>query len=228
MSRQYKIASESSVIIYFGNSIDPLISKEVQKAYKALKAKSSPYFFEIIPSYASLMVIYDVMHFSFDGVCNALEEIIGAANAYDEMRDAKIVTIPTYYGVDVGLDLQLLAEEKNLTIDEIIALHVKELYTVYAIGFAPGFAYLGEIDERLMTTRLANPRKMVPKGSVAIADRQSAVYPTQSPGGWKVLGRTPTAMFDASYEGLSLLHVGDQVRFESISQEEFLRLGGVL
>lgn len=227
MSRIYKIASESSVIVYFGSTIGPAISQEVQKSYLALKAEKCEGFFEIIPSYASLMVSYDVMQFDFDGVCEKIEKIIHHAEEIT-MNEPKIITIPTYYGVEVGLDLELLAKEKNLTVEEIIALHVKGLYSVYAIGFAPGFAYLGEIDERLATSRLASPRKAVPKGSVSIADRQTAVYPAQSPGGWKVLGRTPTAMFDASYDGLSLLHVGDQVRFESISKEEFLKLGGEL
>lgn len=227
MSRVYKIASESSVIVYFGSTIDPAISKEVQKSYLALKAEQCDGFFEIIPSYASLMVSYDLMQFGFDGVCEKIEKIIQHADDI-AMREPKIITIPTYYGLEVGLDLELLSQEKNLSVEEIIALHVKGVYSVYAIGFAPGFAYLGEIDERLGTSRLASPRKSVPKGSVSIADRQTAVYPTQSPGGWKVLGRTPTAMFDASYDGLSLLHVGDQVRFESISKEEFVKLGGEL
>lgn len=227
MSRVYKIASESSVIVYFGSTIDPAISKEVQKSYLALKAEKCEGFFEIIPSYASLMVSYDLMQFDFDGVCKKIEKIIQHADEI-AVREPKIITIPTYYGLEVGLDLELLSQEKNLSVEEIIALHVKGVYSVYAIGFAPGFAYLGEIDERLATSRLASPRKSVPKGSVSIADRQTAVYPTQSPGGWKVLGRTPTAMFDASYDGLSLLHVGDQVRFESISKEEFVKLGGEL
>ncbi len=227
MSRRYQIASESSVIVYFGNTIDPLISKEVQKAYQALKANVLEGFYEIIPSYASLMVSYDVMRFGFHEVCEEIEKVIHHAEEIT-MSESKIVTIPVYYGLEVGLDLELLAHEKNLSVEEIIALHTKELYSVYAIGFAPGFAYLGEIDEWLATSRLANPRKVVPKGSVSIADRQTAVYPTQSPGGWKILGRTPTSMFDASYDGLSLLHVGDQVRYEPISKEEFLRLGGVL
>ena len=227
MSRRYAIASESSVIVYFGTTIDPLISQEVQKAYQALKAKMQEGFYEIIPSYASLMVSYDVMRFDFDAVCEIIENSIHQAEALI-LSEPKIITIPVYYGREVGLDLELLVQEKNLSVEEIIALHVKGLYTVYAIGFAPGFAYLGEIDERLATPRLASPRKAVPKGSVSIADRQSAVYPTQSPGGWKVLGRTPTAMFDASYEGLSLLHLGDHVRYQSISKEEFLSLGGEL
>lgn len=227
MSIVYKIASESSIILYFGEKIDPLISKEVQRAYHALKQANLQGIYEIIPSYASLMVTYDTLFYSADAIKEVLSLCIEKAQNI-ALSSSKIITIPTYYGEEVGLDLALLAEEKGLGIQEIIELHTKEIYSVYAIGFAPGFAYLGEIDARLQTSRLANPRKVVPKGSVSIADRQTAVYPTQSPGGWKVLGRTPTAMFDASYDGLSLMHVGDSVRFEAISKEAFLRLGGEL
>ena len=139
MSRRYQIASESSVIVYFGNTIDPLISKEVQKAYQALKANVLEGFYEIIPSYASLMVSYDVMRFDFHEVCKRIEKIIHHAEEIT-MSEPKIVTIPVYYGLEVGLDLELLAYEKNLSVEEIIALHTQELYSVYAIGFAPGFA----------------------------------------------------------------------------------------
>ena len=227
MNIEFRVASESSVILYFGSTIDPLIAKEVQKAYKALKKAKIEGFFEIIPSYASLLVSFDVLRYDFDEACAQIGNIISHADHVDEAAQS-IVSIPVYYGLDVGLDLEMLAEEKNLQVQEVIDLHVKELYSIYAIGFAPGFAYMGQIDERLATSRLANPRKAVPKGSVAIADRQTAIYPLQSPGGWKILGRTPQAMFDVRYDGLSLLHVGDKVRFEPISKEQFLALGGEL
>lgn len=214
-------------MIYFGEKIDPFISKEVQKAYLALKHAHIEGFFEIIPSYASIMISYDVLLFDHKKACLRAQTTIENAQEMDD-KDQKIVTIPSYYGIEVGLDLESLAQEKNLSVEDIIALHVKQDYFVYAIGFAPGFAYLGETHEALATSRLSSPRRAVPKGSVAIADRQTAVYPTLSPGGWKILGRTPIAMFDASYEGLSLLHVGDKVQFEPISKALFLKLGGVL
>ncbi len=227
MKYNYKSASESSVMLYFGKSIDPLVSKEVQRAYKALKKAHHAALVEIIPSYASLMVTYDLAVLDYDGACALIDTIVEHAPEIKE-QEQKIITIPVYYGLDVGLDLELLSEEKKLSVNEIVRLHTQELYSVYAIGFAPGFAYLGQIDERLATARLANPRKSVPKGSVSIADRQTAVYPSKSPGGWKILGRTPTLMFDAKYQGLSLMHVGDLVRFEAISKERFLSLGGEL
>jgi len=221
------IASESSFIVYFGSTIDPNISKEVQKAYKALKEAHYEGFFELIPSYASLMVQYDVLRYSYEHACEVVLACIANAKPLEEHAQ-KRVTIPVYYGLEVGLDLELLSREKNLSTDEIIALHVKNTYSVYAIGFAPGFAYMGEIDAALATSRLPSPRKTLPKGSVSIADRQTAIYPMQSPGGWKILGRTPMAMFDEAYEGLSLLHVGDVVSFEPISKAEFIQKGGEL
>lgn len=227
MKRDYVIASETSLIIYFGSTIDPLVSKGVQRAYKALKEARIEGFYELVPSYASLLIEYDILKYTFTQVCQIAEETIKNAPFLNE-KEQKIVTIPAYYGLEVGLDLEDLAQEKNLSVEAIIDLHVNALYNVYAIGFAPGFAYMGEIKEALATSRLANPRKAIPKGSVAIADRQTAIYPTKSPGGWKILGRTPTPMFDAFYEGLSLVHVGDLVRFEPVSKEQFLKLGGEL
>lgn len=130
--------------------------------------------------------------------------------------------------MSVGLELEAISASKNLSVEEIIALHVEKDYFVYAIGFAPGFPYMGDVDSRIASPRLANPRAKVPKGSVAIADRQTAIYPKQSPGGWNILGRTPIEMFSRSYDGLSYLRVGDKVNFEPISKEKFLKLGGVL
>jgi KipI family sensor histidine kinase inhibitor len=138
------------------------------------------------------------------------------------------MSIPVYYDSSVGLDLVSLAQNKELSVEDVIRLHVQKDYFVYAIGFAPGFPYMGEVDKKIATPRLANPRAKVPKGSVGIADIQTAIYPKQSPGGWQIIGRTPTPMFDASYDGLSYLRVGDKVNFEPISQEMFKKLGGVL
>lgn len=224
---EYRIASESSVILYFGHTIDARVSDKVYQAYAALKRSAHPAFLEIVPSYASLMVGFNSVRYDFQTTCRLIQSLLEDASNIDA-REQKVVTIPVYYAQEVGWDLEALALEKRMSIETIVALHTQTTYRVYAIGFAPGFAYLGQTDERLETARLANPRKAVPKGSVAIADRQSAVYPAKSPGGWKILGRTPIAMFDASYPGLSFVHVGDSVRFEAISQERFLALGGEL
>jgi KipI family sensor histidine kinase inhibitor len=113
-------------------------------------------------------------------------------------------------------------------VNDVIALHSSNEYRVYAIGFAPGFAYLGQVDERIAAPRLATPRQRVPRGSVAIADRQTAVYPAVSPGGWNLIGRCPTRMFDPKATPVMPVAVGDKVRFEPIGLERYLELGGVL
>ena len=116
----------------------------------------------------------------------------------------------------------------NLSIEEIIEIHSSKSYDVYAIGFSPGFAFLASVDKKIAIPRLSSPRKSIPKGSVAIADTQTAVYPQQSPGGWNIIGRTAMELFDKNLEKLSPLSVGYKVKFNPISKEEFLSQGGIL
>lgn len=225
---KFEIASIDSIIIYFGDKIEPKISKEIRAAYYVLKEANLSFITDIIPSYTSVMVSFDFLIFSHEEMIKKLKYLL--ENKLDDFEDisSRIVTIPVYYSDEVGFDLKALAKEKNLTTEEVKNLHVNKEYFVYAIGFAPGFAYMGEVDKILATPRHANPRAKVQKGSVGIADNQTAIYPKESPGGWQIIGRTPLEMFDISYDGLSFLKVGDRVKFESISKEKFLTLGGEL
>lgn len=138
------------------------------------------------------------------------------------------ITLPVWYDPSVGPDLAALARRAGLPVSDCIALHTKTRYFAYATGFAPGFCYLGEVDARLAVPRLATPRRAVPAGSVAIADRQTAVYPSRSPGGWHLIGRCPTPLFDAEATPPNTLAVGDEVTFEAIDRDTFLALGGVV
>jgi KipI family sensor histidine kinase inhibitor len=138
------------------------------------------------------------------------------------------VVLPVYYAPESGADLEALARRAGLSTDGVIDLHTSTEYRVYAIGFAPGFAYLGEVDERIAAPRLATPRQKVPRGAVAVADRQTAVYPAVSPGGWNLIGRCPVRMFDPDTTPTMPVSVGDRVRFEPISRQHFLELGGEL
>ncbi len=130
--------------------------------------------------------------------------------------------------MEVGLDLEDMSTKTDLSIQEIIDIHSNKLYDVYAIGFLPGFAYLASVDKRIAMPRLSSPRKQIPKGSVSIADTQTAVYPQASPGGWNIIGRTALELFDKNLDSLSPLSVGNKVKFNAISKEEFLSQGGVL
>ena len=184
--------------------------------------------------YTTLTVFIDFTHYPRERVQRLLASLdiakITARYAGDffSSNDAHVIALPTLYSPDVAPDLLSLAEHKGLSLEELIAIHSGQVYFAYANGFAPGFSYLGEVDERLAVPRLATPRRAVPAGSVAIADRQTAVYPKVSPGGWHIIGRCPTLLFDANATPPTLINIGQWVRFEPIDCEQFVALGGEL
>lgn len=225
---KFAVASVDSLIVYFGDIIDAKIANNVRKALYLLREAKLSYVTDIVPSYTSIMVSYDFLLYSYDDVCTEITKILEKnLDNYEELP-SRVMSVPVYYDPSVGLDLESVSLAKKLSIEEVITHHIEKDYFVYAIGFAPGFPYMGEVANSIASPRLANPRAKVPKGSVAIADRQTAIYPKQSPGGWNILGRTPLDMFSRSYDGLSYLRVGDKVNFEPICKEKFLKLGGVL
>jgi len=222
-----KIASVDSLIIYFGDTISKENSLKVKAAYKLLKGLKNKAFIEIIPSYTSIFISYDIFKYNFDTLKNMLEKVLKDIKPF-EQKNQKPIIIDVYYSLDVGLDLQRVASRSNLSVDEVIKIHSEKIYDVYAIGFLPGFAYLASVDEKINTPRLETPRKKIPKGSVAIADNQTAVYPKDSPGGWNILGRTAFEFFDKNLEDLSCISIESKIKFNPISKEEFLSQGGVI
>ncbi len=223
---RFKTASVDSVIIYFGDVISEDISSKVRNAYFSLKDEPLKGVYEVVPSFSSLLVKYDILTYSQEQI----EKIL--IKRFENLKDVKLnstlVEIPAFYSTQTGLDLQDLSHKLSLSIEEIISLHVKQEYFVYAVGFLPAFAYLGETDKRIFCKRLENPRKQIPKGSIGIADSQTAVYPEESPGGWNIIGRCPIELFSEKYDGLSYLKMGDRVKFKPINKDEFLNLGGKL
>ncbi|MGH1461582.1 MAG: 5-oxoprolinase subunit PxpB [Neptuniibacter sp.] len=222
-----EVAGENALIIYFGEKTDPNTSARVQQAVTILEAELAEKLIDMVPSYASLLVIYDMLACDHIEMFSQLRKLLGQLESA-EQTEGTLVTLPAYYSTESGPDLQDLATRANLSIDEVIKIHSQVEYRVYAIGFAPGFAYLGEVDARIAAPRLSTPRQKVPKGAVAIADQQTAVYPAVSPGGWNLIGLCPTPMFDPDKEPTMPVNVGDRVRFESISREHYLALGGEL
>ncbi|MBP7770127.1 MAG: 5-oxoprolinase subunit PxpB [Aliarcobacter sp.] len=222
----FKIASVDSLIIYFGEKIDQEIALNVKKAYISLKKLNLEGIVELIPSYTSIFITYDIFKYDFKSLKNLLMKNINL-DLIDGFEE-KIITIDVYYNQEVGIDLEQMSEKTKLSIDEIIEIHSNKLYDVYAVGFLPGFAYLASVDKRIALPRLETPRKQIPKGSVAIANTQTAVYPQASPGGWNIVGRTAMELFDKNLESLSPFNVGDKVKFNSISKEEFLSQGGII
>ncbi len=228
-----EIAGENALIIYFAEETSPEVSAQIQQAAIGLEKALGDKLVDLIPSYASLLVIYDALQCDhlwvgdcIRNVCNALP--LPQHGEGEKSNAGKIVELPVWYSPDSGPDLESLANNAGLTPEEVIAIHQSSEYRVYAIGFAPGFAYLGQVEERIAAPLLATPRLKVPRGAVAIADRQTAVYPDVSPGGWNLIGLCPTRMFDPQATPTMPVSVGDSVRFKAIERDEFLALGGEL
>ena len=228
LKHSISIAGENSLILYFGDRPSDAIASQVAQVVVQLRLSIGEVLIDLVPSYASLLVIYNPVISDHHLVRAAMRAALDSLTVSNAQQQGSLVILPVYYSVESGPDLQGLADGAGLSVDEVVAIHQQTEYRVYAIGFAPGFAYLGEVDERIATSRLATPRQKVPRGSVAIADRQTAVYPAQSPGGWNLIGLCPQRMFDPNLTPSMPVQVGDRVRFDAIDQQAFLALGGEL
>jgi len=223
---------DSAVLINFGNIIDPDINQQVLSLHQALSTSRFKGFIESVPAYASLAVFYDALKISlhtnsspYSFVKNLLLTLL-AQNETANESVRSIIKIPVCYDVEFGIDLHYLAEYHQLSINEIIRLHTAIVYRVYMIGFMPGFAYMGSVDDRLATPRKDQPRINVPAGSVGITGSQTGIYPIDSPGGWQIVGKTPLQLFDTNQSTPCLLNAGDQVQFVSIDKNEFQQVYG--
>jgi KipI family sensor histidine kinase inhibitor len=228
-----KVAGENSFIIYFAEQASPEVSAQIQQAMIHIKKKCSVVIIELVPSYASLLVTFDFFKIDHHAMRVCLRKILQSLDMINiqsvnkqTASTNKVIELPVYYHESVGLDLSRIAKYSGLSIDQVITKHQAQEYRVYAIGFSPGFAYLGDVDESIAMPRLSTPRHYVPKGAVAIADKQTAIYPSSSPGGWNIIGLCPKKMFDANQEPTMPVQVGDRVKFIEINQQEFLALGG--
>ena len=222
------IAGENALIVYFADKPSAAISTEIATTVKKLQTYLGATLIDLVPSYASLLVIFDPFKTDHQSVRRAINTAIKKINSTPKTSSGSLVTLPVYYSNESGPDLQKVADTAELSVEEVITIHQQSEYRVYAIGFAPGFAYLGQVDKRIATPRLATPRQQVPRGAVAIADQQTAVYPAQSPGGWNLIRLCPILMFDPQATPSMPVQVGDQVRFQSIDRATFIAMGGAL
>jgi KipI family sensor histidine kinase inhibitor len=228
-SLKVAVAGENSLIIYFGDTTEPEISAQVQQASKKLAAALGDLIIDQVTSYASLLLIFDPLRVDQYAVRQVINQTLKSndeVSASGNSSSQACLELPVYYSEESGPELQLISKNSGLSVDEVIALHQNLTYRVYAIGFAPGFAFLGQVDERIASPRLSTPRLKVPCGAVGIADRQTAIYPGISPGGWNLIGLCPTRMFDPEATPTMPVSVGDEVRFKAISKDEFHALGG--
>ncbi len=223
-----KIASENALIIYFKQQISAQNSQIIQAFTLQIRDEFKPLIIDLVPSYASILLVFNTNKISHQALTNALLESFSSLQQDINKIASHKINLPVYYGDDVAWDLDLVSEKLNLSKQDIINMHSSQTYHVYAIGFAPGFAYLGELDQQLCLPRMASPRLKVPKGAVAIADRQTAIYPAESPGGWHIIGRCPTPLFELDKTPTMPFSVGSEVSFTAISKQQFLDMGGSL
>lgn len=222
-----EIAGQDALIVYFADATSASVSAQIQLAVNNIRTQMADIIIDLVPSYASLLVIFNINQCDLFEAKSRLRK--ATTNLDSEPSQAgELIVLPVYYDLECGPDLEVIAERGKISVDQVIEIHQQQEYRVYAIGFAPGFAYLGEVDERIAAPRLATPRQKVPRGAVAVADRQTAVYPAQSPGGWNLIGLCPTRMFDPQKQPSMPVQVGDRIQFKGIDREEFLSLGGEL
>lgn len=209
----YRFCGDTGLLIEFGDKIDQQIHRNLMRLLHSLKTRSIPGILDLVPGYASLLVQIDPCRISFEKLLLHIEACLNDTLQPDFVQPSRIVEIPVYYGGSFGPDMEDVCRCHGLSQEEVIALHVAPLYTVFMIGFTPGFPYLGGLDERLFTPRKQTPRKIVPAGSVGLADKQTGIYSIDSPGGWQLIGRTPLRLFDPNAEPHFLLGPGDRIRF---------------
>ena len=213
-------AGDKALSVELGDSISTEINRKVRALFLSIEKAEMPGVTDLVPTYRSVLVYYDPLRVSLPELEDrlaALEQHLDEAS----LEAARVIEIPTLYGGGHGPDLDYVAEHSRLTPEEVIQLHSGTDYLVYMMGFTPGFPYLGGMSERIATPRLPTPRTATPAGSVGIAEQQTGVYPTESPGGWRLIGRTPVQLFDPLRGPPALVEVGDHVRFVPVTEDAY-------
>jgi inhibitor of KinA len=220
---QFHYASDQSLLISFGQQISLPVHQQIRKFLRLLEQEPIPGIRNLHPAYCSVLVKFEALRLRHEQLQSILQKYIERLEGV-HLPELKLVEIPVCYGGDFGPDLPDVCAQHGLTPAQAIELHAARSYLVYFLGFVPGFAYLGELPEALVTPRLAAPRRHVPAGSVGIAGNQTGVYPFSTPGGWRLIGRTPVPLFRADRDDFNLLSIGDQVRFVPIARERYAEL----
>ncbi|MCH7625463.1 MAG: 5-oxoprolinase subunit PxpB [Chloroflexi bacterium] len=219
-------AGDQAVVVELGDDISPETNRRVRDLTVAVDAAAIAGVYDLMPTYRSLLIYFDPLATSYSGLRQKLETIEKNLNEASLERP-HVVRIPTLYGGEHGPDLEFVAQNAGISTDEVVDIHSGADYLIYMMGFSPGFPYLGGLSEKLHTPRLETPRTEIPAGSVGIAESQTGVYPVASPGGWRLIGRTPVKMFDQEKEPPSLLAAGDYIRFVPLAdEEEYLDIQG--
>lgn len=217
---RFQAASDQALLVYLGEEIGAVAHAGVVRLLRALQQEPAPWIRNIQPAYTSLLITFDAAAVDHAEVQARITEYEKRAENLPAGKP-QLVEIPVCYGGEFGPDLEAVAAKSGLSAAKVIALHCTRVYHAYFLGFAPGFAYLGDVAKEIAAPRLETPRKEVPPGSVGIAGRQTGVYPLAVPGGWRLIGQTPLQIFKKDRQPMGLIAVGDQVKFRPISREEF-------
>jgi len=222
---QFRAASDQSLLVTFGQHITLESHQNVLKLLRLLQAEPIGGILNLHPAYSSLLIKFDPLRLEHEELqSKLLHRLARLGNV--PVPTPERVDIPVCYDAEFGPDLDAVAEMHGLRPTQVIELHSRSIYIVYFLGFAPGFAYLGGLPVALATPRLETPRPKVPQGSVGIGGSQTAVYPFATPGGWRLIGRTPVALFRQDRSPMNLLQIGDHVRFRAISKDQFMKFSG--
>ena len=213
----FRPMGDRSLLVEIGEKISADVNRRVQELMLRLQQANLPGVRELAPSYRSLLVVFDPLTIAPEKLKAAITDV-AARPGGSELPQAKLITVPVFYGGDYGPDLEWVAGHLGISTEEVIWLHTETVYRVYMIGFTPGYPYMGELPAALAVPRRSTPRTRVPKGSVGMAQRQTGIYPVESPGGWQIIGWTPIELFDPKRQIPSLLEMGDRVKFESVRQ----------
>ena len=216
-------AGDSSILLQFGNTIDPAINRKIAATVQLMREQHINGVTDVIPAFCSLLINYDPRVISYEQIKRRMEALVKIDVSAGNTRK-RVFEIPVCYGGEYGPDIQNIADHAGLSVEEVIQIHTSRDYLIYMLGFLPGFTYLGGLDERIHTPRLANPRIRIPAGSVGIGGSQTGIYPMDSPGGWQLMGMTPVKTYDPDREVPILVEAGDYIRFVSIDEDEFHRI----
>jgi len=214
-------AGDGCVVVELGDVIDMEINSRVASLAAAVRKAEFPGFLDTVPTYRSLAVYFNPVTTDVDALYSKLGKMASALGTGKGSESRRVIVVPSLYGGEHGPDLADVAEHTGLTPEEVVKRHTANDCYCYMLGFTPGFAYLGGMDPSLETPRLKNPRELIPAGSVGIAGKQTGIYSISSPGGWRLIGRTPMRMFDPDRNPAIFLEAGMWVRFRAVGKAEF-------
>lgn len=223
-----QVFGDRGMRIQLGDSISNETNEKIRSLTALLETENIPGVIEWIPTYTAVSIYYDPSLISYESLANRMKPLTEKISHID-LPPADVIKIPVYYGGEYGPDLRVVAEHNQLSVEEVINIHTRTDYLIYMMGFAPGFPYLGGMDEKISTPRLASPRAKIPAGSVGIAGSQTGIYPMETPGGWQIIGRTPLKLYDPVSNPPILLRAGNYIRFTPVTEAEFEKIAmGVL